>query len=742
VAANPNGSAVGRHFTLVVNQRPTPPAVVSQPVSLSVPAGGSAAFVATVTGAQPLNYQWQFNETDLVGANSATLILNNVTAAQAGRYRLVVRNAHGGAVTLPGTLTVTDPNVPSGPVPPVIAAHPIGVTVTEGQTAQLAVGVTGTGPLAYQWFKDAAPIAGATGAGLSFSPAAAVQAGSYTVRVSNAAGAVTSNAAALVVNLAPLPPAPLPPSITTGPVGLAVLPGAAATMAVAATGTGPLSYQWLRNGTPLAGATAPVLHLPAVSSPDAGSYSVQVSNAAGTVLSGSAQLVVIGAPVITSQPMAAQVAEGDRATFSVAAAGAGLRYQWLRDNEPIVGADQASYSPPAAAMADNGAVFRVVVFSGAGVVFSERALLTVIAKPVDPPETKIAAGFNHTCAVHGSGAVYCWGNGVNGELGYGTAEYRAMPTRVSGLLGVKAVAAGGPTSCAIDGSDALWCWGGLVDALSPVRVSAVGEVVRAVAVGVNHACYVDGGGAVRCWGGNDMGQLGDGGTDAQPNPVPVLRANGSAFTGAVALAAGNRYSCAQLGDGSVWCWGTDIALNARTAPERVVRRLPGGQTMDFTAYGRIVGGTYHACAIESGAGQPLCWGFNPSGQLGDGTTVARNEAMPAGLFGAERLVAGTAHTCAIRSLDVHCWGTAYMGNGGARQTLLGVEAGGRVGAYNGGADPVLAGAAGERHTCMLQASGTVQCWGWNNAGQIGNDAVTIDALVPVSTTLGAQFWGP
>lgn len=740
VASNSRGSVVGNPpLLLLVTETGAPPTVSSQPGDVSVPAGATAAFTATIAGTQPISYQWQFNEADLPGANSATLILHNVSAAQAGRYRLVARNPFGGAVTLHGTLAVTAPDAPPVVLPPTIAAQPAGVTVVAGQSAQFAVAVNGSGPFSYQWLKNAAEIAGATGAGLSLAATTTADAGSYSVRVSNSAGSVTSDAAALAVAAAPQPPAPVPPVISTAPAGLAVLPGGGATFAVAASGSGPLGFQWRRNGSDIAGANAAVLHLPSVSALDAGAYAVEVRNAAGAVISPSASLVVIGAPTITLHPVGSRVDEGGSATLSVVAAGANLRYQWLLDNVAIAGATGPSYTTPALAAADSGKVYSVIVYNGAGLLFSQPATLTVTPTPAPSPEDKIAAGLNHTCAIDRSDTLYCWGNGVNGELGNGSTSFRDVPTRVSGLGAVKAVAAGSWATCAIDSADALWCWGSMGD-LVPAQLSAAGVRVRAVGLGSDHGCYVDAAGQVYCWGNTSFGKRGDLNPGDAPNPV--RRADDSLLRDAVAVAIGVNHSCAQLADGSVWCWGADVAFGTHDKATRVMRRLPDGSRMDFTATGRVVAGRYHSCALESSTGQPMCWGHNEQGQLGDGSTISRDDAMPADLFGGLSLAAGATHTCAIRTSDMYCWGYGFMGNGAERETLLAPVAAGRVGAYFNSADPPLAAAAGERHTCALRTSGDVQCWGWNNAGQAGNGSVsdTVNVLVPTSTTLGAQFW--
>lgn len=391
------------------------------------------------------------------------------------------------------------------------------------------------------------------------------------------------------------------------------------------------------------------------------------------------------------------------------------------------------------------------VQGASGTATADVSTVQVSCVPTPPPPSgscpdgKIAAGAEHTCAVRADGGVACWGSGSMGELGNGTSDNRAQPTRVSTLTSVKSVAAGGRSSCAIDSADMLWCWGEQFDALMPARVFSEPIPVKGVAIGWNHACLINAFGGhdeVACWGANDLGQLGTGSTTNENRPATVRYADGSPLRGAVAVVAGNLYSCAQLQDNSVWCWGTDLNTQPRVNPQRILRRLPSQQTMDFTVAGRIAGGLNHACALESGSGQPLCWGFNPQGQLGDGTTNGNSHALTVGPFGALQVVAGSGHSCAITTTDVQCWGTAHMGNGAVAQTLLSADSAAGPATLANLPNPVIAGAAGERHTCVLQNNGNVQCWGENSSGQIGNNAAAFDALTPSSTTEGAVFWRP
>ncbi|MGZ7074207.1 MAG: immunoglobulin domain-containing protein, partial [Candidatus Angelobacter sp.] len=134
---------------------------------------------------------------------------------------------------------------------PSITTQPVDKTVTSGQTASFTVTATGTAPLSYQWKKNGTAIAGATSSSYTTPPTTSSDSSAqFTVVVSNTAGSVTSNAATLTVN-----PAAVAPSITTQPVDKTVTTGQTASFTVTATGTAPLSYQWKKNGTAIAGAT-------------------------------------------------------------------------------------------------------------------------------------------------------------------------------------------------------------------------------------------------------------------------------------------------------------------------------------------------------------------------------------------------------------------------------------------------------------------------------------------------------
>jgi len=423
LASNSAASVGSDAATLSVSAAPAAPGIVAQPASLSVVAGSEALFAVTAQGTAALSYQWLRNGAAIVGANASQLKLPSVTAADAAVYAVVVSNAVGEVRSQDALLAVTD--VPSvTPVAPTIVTQPVAVAVTEGNTATFAVGVQGTGPLAFQWLRNGAMIAGATAAAYTLPAAAMGDAGNYSVRVSNATGTVTSQTATLAVVPTVVPPTQ-EPVIVQHPGGLVVAPGMSAMLGVTATGSGPLQYQWYRGGVALAGATQAVYAIGSASALDAGSYHVVVSNAAGSAHSEASVVMLLGSPAITTQPTAASVAEGASAAFGVTATGDHLRYQWTRNGIAIVGATQAGYTTPAVASADSGAVFAVIVYNGAGLVVSNGAVLTVTAAQpsqwqaaVPVESNSVSAQFPQVAANASGAAVAVWQQGWTGPLGF------------------------------------------------------------------------------------------------------------------------------------------------------------------------------------------------------------------------------------------------------------------------------------------------------------------------------------
>jgi hypothetical protein len=275
-----------------------PPTFAPQPGNQTVVQGQTATFTSGANGTSPFSFQWYFNGTnltdgpDISGSLTNILTLSNVSSNTAGNYTVVVTNLGGIATSHVATLTVN--------IPAFITSQPTSLTVTQGQTVSFSVGAAGDAPLSYQWSYngtntvDGPNISGSVSNVLTLSNVQTNQAGNYAVTVVNNWGSVVSSNATLTVYL--------PPGITTQPVSQTVSVGQTASFNVAATGTGPLFYQWWFQGATVAGATNVSLTLTNAPMSQAGSYTVVVTNLAGSVTSTQAILTVTNPVITLSQP--------------------------------------------------------------------------------------------------------------------------------------------------------------------------------------------------------------------------------------------------------------------------------------------------------------------------------------------------------------------------------------------------------------------------------------------------------
>ena len=178
------------------------------------------------------------------------------------------------------------------PSAPILSVQPQSQTVAQGSSVHLSVSANGAAPFSYQWRKNGANIAGATAASHTIASAQGADAGTYSVTVSNAGGSTVSRDAILTVNT------PVAPSITSHPQNQTVTAGQSVTFNVVATGDPAPAYQWRKNGVNITGASTATYRIPSAQASDAGSYSVFVSNSAGSKTSMSAVLTVETVPVL------------------------------------------------------------------------------------------------------------------------------------------------------------------------------------------------------------------------------------------------------------------------------------------------------------------------------------------------------------------------------------------------------------------------------------------------------------
>lgn len=198
--------------------------------------------------------------------------------------------------------------------------------ISVGETITLTVDAGGTPNLAYQWRHNTVPVGGATSATFTKTPAALGDAGSYDVIVSNGSGSVTSLPATVsVVQLTA-------PAITSPPSGRTVYPGGTLTLSVVATG-GRLSYAWKKNTDPIPGATGATYTVGSVAPTDTGSYTVVVSNSAGTATSDPVT-VTVASPAAGSYE-ASIVTDGPEAWWRLAETGTGTLFDSLGRHDGV-----------------------------------------------------------------------------------------------------------------------------------------------------------------------------------------------------------------------------------------------------------------------------------------------------------------------------------------------------------------------------------------------------------------------
>jgi alpha-tubulin suppressor-like RCC1 family protein len=358
--------------------------------------------------------------------------------------------------------------------------------------------------------------------------------------------------------------------------------------------------------------------------------------------------------------------------------------------------------------------------------------------------SKLALGATHTCALSG-GKALCWGGNASGQVGDGMMANRALPFQLPSLSDLADISAGYSHTCAVRRDGTVWCWGqnswgelgngntnpGLVPVpvQLPTGVSAV-----AVAAGNEFTCALSQDPAVFCWGANGFGQLGQGSTDMLPHPVPML----VSVTGAAELSTGTYHACARTAVGGIVCWGLDNYGQIGGTVEST-GMLPRAVALPAGHHARTIVAAYaHTCAVGDD-GQVYCWGLDNWGQLGDGLMDTLRHATPArALLPAGEMAASVsgslAHTCAVTSDGrIYCWGyDAYgqLGSGPMGPSPIPL----RVTALPTG---VRAGqvATGYLHSCTRMSDATVRCWGDAQYGELGVAMPSGATLLPTPAAL-------
>ena len=270
----------------------------------------------------------------------------------------------------------------------------------------------------------------------------------------------------------------------------------------------------------------------------------------------------------------------------------------------------------------------------------------------------INAGDSRACAVGSDNIGKCWGRNPEYQVGAGMAQYFPSPQLISGNHQWQMLEAGERVICGITLAGALYCWGdnsngqlGFAgdDSEIPVRIGTDSDWSQVVA-DASHVCGIKDSGGLYCWGNNYYGQLGVGTTVETFTPTQVEP--GSLWSD-ITIFKGQ--SCGIKTDGTLHCWGSNSdmqlaihPLSSSSSPVQV------GVESDWTS---VETGFNASCGIR-GPSALYCWGDNRNGQVGNGTAY---EVQDPEQVGAEHewvdFTVGSGSVCALASTQkLYCWG--------------------------------------------------------------------------------------
>lgn len=316
--------------------------------------------------------------------------------------------------------------------------------------------------------------------------------------------------------------------------------------------------------------------------------------------------------------------------------------------------------------------------------------------PVSLQVSDFAGGQHAVCGTSDAGSAYCLGSNESYVLGNGenttyfTANFEPVGGSLSGSTTVTDIDTNALHSCAVS-SGFIYCWGtdhqGALgngaggsnqSVAGPVDTSGAlaGKTMTKVTTGGTadnatdlyaHTCALDDTGAAYCWGSNNTvsggGQLGDGTNTARQLAVTVL--GGHQYE---TIDTGKWHTCAIRTDDKLYCWGGDnngqIGNGSGVTHVSTPTAVQGPfLNTEFTNanFTKLASGAAHNCAINSDNDGMWCWGQNAQGQIGDGTTTVRHNAvkvtLPGGETGWADVVAGEYYTCGLTLAGrVYCWG--------------------------------------------------------------------------------------
>ncbi|MGY6561410.1 MAG: immunoglobulin domain-containing protein [Luteibaculaceae bacterium] len=313
-------------FEFQLNSQDLITTLENQPESMVVCAGNEASFTVNTLGATPVNYQWFFMGEPIAEATQSTLTIPVVSTDNQGDYTCTITTVCGEIVSESAALTVVDLSV---------LVQPENTVTCVGQGLQVngmaeTTNTEASGQLTYAW-EPALLFAESTNPNTIFSP---VQPTEITLQVTDQNGCMASDTAFILVQ-------PIL-EILQNVQDSTVCAQTEFTFTVEGSGAEPISYQWFKNEVLLTGETNAVLLIENVLETSAGEYQVQLSDACTTVLSNTANLVVL-IPALVEESPDASACLGTTLSVSPSVSGSTpISYAWLKDGEPLAGQNNAT----------------------------------------------------------------------------------------------------------------------------------------------------------------------------------------------------------------------------------------------------------------------------------------------------------------------------------------------------------------------------------------------------------------
>ncbi|MBU3700085.1 MAG: choice-of-anchor D domain-containing protein, partial [Candidatus Kapabacteria bacterium] len=375
--------------TITVQPTPAVTSCSGQPLSLTVSSN-------LVSG----TFEWFRDTVSLGVSTNPTLTIASTTVNDNGVYRCVLRDNCNPttAVTTSSTSRVTIIGAPTITVQPAATR-----VVCENGNDTLRIRGIGGG-IRFQWFKDGAPIAGATDSNFVINNASAASAGNYWCVVSGTCSpSATSAVSAVSVAIRP--------RITRQPTNLDVCPGSNNTVSVAATGNN-LAYQWYRNGQIINGQTSSSIAFNNYDYSMNGQYYCIVrsdvpnpNNCPISVQSTTIRVAGFRAPTVTTQPKSVDACAGTNTTLVATFGGTGLSFQWFKDGQAIDGQTANAIVIAATKPSDAGR-YTVTATGTCGLfVRSDTAVVTVLNRPTvtkQPESATLTSGDRLALSVEGT----------------------------------------------------------------------------------------------------------------------------------------------------------------------------------------------------------------------------------------------------------------------------------------------------------------------------------------------------